>query len=102
VLAAFSVTSLGVGVERRRDRGRGGTGGPGSGLANRTDAMFTLVEGEGGDEVMGVVKHAVEAVGRHVPRVSTVVKVGWRASVTDAMTGKVESVERHPGAPAIG
>jgi hypothetical protein len=27
---------------------------------------------------------------------------GWRPSVTDAMTGKVESVERHLGAPATG
>ena len=51
---------------------------------------------------MDVVKHAVEAVGRHAPRVSTVVKVDWRPSVTDATTGKVESVERHLGAPATG
>jgi uncharacterized protein YqgV (UPF0045/DUF77 family) len=73
-----------------------------SGLANCTDAMFTLVEGEGWDEVIDVVKHAVEAVGRHAPRVSTMVKVDWRPSVTDAMTGKVESVDRHLGAPATG
>jgi uncharacterized protein YqgV (UPF0045/DUF77 family) len=32
-----------------------------SGLPNRTDAMFTLVEGEW-DEVMAVVKQAVDVV----------------------------------------
>jgi uncharacterized protein YqgV (UPF0045/DUF77 family) len=62
--------------------------------------MFTLVEGESWDEVMDVVKRAVEAVGARSPRVSTLIKVDWRPDVTDALTGKVESVERHLGAPA--
>lgn len=95
ILVAFSVTPLGVGenvgeivadaVRVVRD----------SGLANHTDAMFTLVEGESWDEVMDVVKRAVEAVARRAPRVSTVVKIDWRPAATNALTGKVESVERH-------
>jgi uncharacterized protein (TIGR00106 family) len=102
VLVAFSVTPLGVGENVGEIVAEAVRVVRESGLANRTDAMFTLVEGESWDEVMDVVKHAVEAVGRHAPRVSTVVKVDWRPSVTDAMTGKVESVERHLGAPATG
>ncbi|MGH3970649.1 MAG: MTH1187 family thiamine-binding protein [Mycobacterium sp.] len=95
VLVAFSVTPLGVGegvgelvaeaVRVVRD----------SGLANKTDAMFTVVEGETWGEVMGVVQRAVEAVQARAPRVSVVIKADWRAGVTDAMTRKTESVERH-------
>jgi uncharacterized protein YqgV (UPF0045/DUF77 family) len=51
---------------------------------------------------MDVVKRAVEAVARRSPRVSTVVKIDWRPSATDALTGKVESVERHLRPPAAG
>ena len=45
-----------------------------SGLPNRTDSMFTTIEGEW-DEVMDVVKRATEAVGAHAGRVSLVLKV---------------------------
>ena len=65
-----------------------------SGLPNRTDAMFTTVEGEW-DEVMAVVKAATEAVAARAPRVSLVLKADLRPGVTDAMTKKVESVERY-------
>jgi uncharacterized protein YqgV (UPF0045/DUF77 family) len=51
---------------------------------------------------MVVVKHAVEAVGRHAPRVSTVLTVDWRPSVTNAMTGKCEPVERISALPPPG
>ena len=79
MIVAFSVTPLGVGegvgeyvadaVRVVRD----------SGLPNRTDAMFTSIEGDW-DEVMDVVRRAVDAVaaqgtagqpgpqGRHPPR----------------------------------
>ena len=57
--------------------------------------MFTLVEGETWDEVMDVVKRAVEAVAARAPRVSTVVKADWRPGVRGALAAKVESVERH-------
>ena len=95
VLVAFSVTPLGVGenvggivaeaVRVVRE----------SGLPNQTDAMFTVIEGDTWDEVMDVVKRAVEAVAARAPRVSTVVKVDWRPGVSGALAAKVESVERH-------
>ena len=65
-----------------------------SGLPNETNAMFTNIEGEW-DEVMAVVKAAVEAVAAGSPRVSLVLKADLRAGVDDALTTKVASVERH-------
>jgi uncharacterized protein (TIGR00106 family) len=64
-----------------------------SGLPNETNAMFTNVEGEW-DEVMDVVKRAVEAVAAVSPRVSLVLKADIRAGVTGAITAKVERVEQ--------
>lgn len=94
MLVAFSVTPLGVGEsvgERVADAVRVVRE---SGLPNRTDAMFTTIEGEW-DDVMDVVKRAVEAV--DAPRVSLVLKADIRPGVTDALTSKVETVERHLG-----
>jgi uncharacterized protein (TIGR00106 family) len=93
MIVAFSVTPLGVGegvsdavadaVQVVRD----------SGLPNRTDAMFTSIEGEW-DEVMAVIKQAVDAVAARAPRVSMVLKADVRPGVSDGLTAKVESVER--------
>lgn len=66
-----------------------------SGLPNETDSMFTVIEGDTWEQVMAVVQRAVEAVAARAPRVSTVIKVDWRAGASDAMTAKVASVERH-------
>jgi uncharacterized protein YqgV (UPF0045/DUF77 family) len=44
---------------------------------------------------MAVVERAVEAVAARAARVSVVIKADWRSGVTDAMTSKTESVERH-------
>ncbi|KZS77410.1 hypothetical protein A4G26_21025 [Mycobacterium kansasii] len=95
VLVAFSVTPLGVGegvgeivaeaVRVVRD----------SGLPNKTDSMFTVIEGDTWEEVMAVVQRAVEAVAARAPRVSTVIKVDWRQGAVDAMAQKVASVERY-------
>lgn len=63
-----------------------------SGLPNRTDAMFTTLEGEW-DEVMEVVKRATEAVGAYGPRVSLVLKADIRPGHTGEITGKVDRVE---------
>ena len=52
-----------------------------SGLPNRTDAMFTTIEGEW-DEVMAVVKQAVDVVAAGAPRVSLVLKADIRPGVT--------------------
>jgi len=64
-----------------------------SGLPNRTDAMFTTIEGDW-DAVMDVVRRATEAVQARSNRVSLVLKADIRAGVTDGMTAKVASVER--------
>ena len=95
MLVAFSVTPIGTGeavgeavaeaVRVVRD----------SGLPNRTDAMFTTIEGDDWDEVMAVVKRAVDAVAAQGPRVSLVLKADIRPGVTGALTAKVETVERY-------
>ena len=94
MLVAFSVTPLGVGeavgevvaeaVRVVRD----------SGLPNRTDAMFTTIEGDW-DETMAVVKQAVDAVAAKAPRVSLVLKADIRPGVTGALTAKVEAIDRY-------
>ena len=65
-----------------------------SGLPNETNAMFTNVEGEW-DEVMALVKLCVMRLAEDSPRVSAVIKVDYRPGVSDALRGKVKSVERH-------
>ena len=64
-----------------------------SGLPNRTDAMFTTLEGEW-DEVFAVVKAATEAVGAFGPRVSLVLKADIRPGFTGELDGKVQRVEQ--------
>ena len=63
-----------------------------SGLPNRTDSMFTTIEGDW-DECMDVVKRACEAVGRYGCRVSLVLKADIRQGHTGELTGKVARVE---------
>ena len=62
------------------------------GLPNRTDSMFTTIEGEW-DECMAVVKQAVDAVAAYGPRVSLVLKADIRPGHTGEMTGKIERLE---------
>jgi uncharacterized protein (TIGR00106 family) len=92
MIAAFSITPLGVGesvsglvaeaVRLVRD----------SGLPNETNAMFTNVEGDW-DEVMSLVKSCVLKVADAAPRVSVVIKVDYRPGVTDAIHGKVDALK---------
>ena len=63
-----------------------------SGLPNRTDAMFTTIEGEW-DEVFDVVKRATEAVGAFGSRVSLVLKADIRPGHTGELDGKVARLE---------
>lgn len=95
VLVAFSVTPLGVGERVGEIVAEAVRVVRASGLPSRTDAMFTTVEGESWDEVMAVVKDAVEAVAARAPRVSTVIKADYRPGAAGAMTAKVERVERY-------
>ncbi|GAA4146721.1 MTH1187 family thiamine-binding protein [Actinomadura keratinilytica] len=94
MLVAFSVTPLGVGENVGELVAEAVRVVRESGLPNRTDAMFTTVEGEW-DEVMAVVKAATDAVAARAPRVSLVLKADLRPGVTGALDAKVESIERH-------
>ncbi|WP_343899789.1 thiamine-binding protein [Nocardioides aquaticus] len=64
-----------------------------SGLPHETNAMFTNIEGEW-DEVMAVVKAAVDAVAAVSPRVSLVLKADVRPGWDGQLTAKVERLER--------
>jgi uncharacterized protein (TIGR00106 family) len=98
MLVAFSVTPLGVGegvAEFVADAVRVVRA---SGLPNHTDAMFTTIEGEW-DEVMAVVKQAVDAVAARAPRVSVTLKADIRPGVTGALAGKMDALEHHLETP---
>jgi uncharacterized protein (TIGR00106 family) len=64
-----------------------------SGLPNRTDAMFTTIEGPDWDTVMDVVKRATEAVEPFGSRVSLVLKADIRPGYEGQLQAKVERVE---------
>ncbi|WP_103335332.1 thiamine-binding protein [Amycolatopsis sp. CA-126428] len=66
-----------------------------SGLPNSTNAMFTNIEGESWDEVMDVVKRAVEAAGEGSARVSLVLKADIRPGFSGQLEAKVDRVEAH-------
>ena len=63
-----------------------------SGLPHETNAMFTNLEGEW-DEVMAVVKRAVDAVAARSPRVSLVLKADIRPGHTGQLTAKVQRID---------
>jgi uncharacterized protein (TIGR00106 family) len=69
-----------------------------SGLPCETNAMFTNIEGEW-DEVMAVVKQAVDVVAARSPRVSLVLKADIRPGHEGQLTAKVERVERLLSSP---
>ena len=65
-----------------------------SGLPCETNSMFTNIEGEW-DEVMAVVKQAVDVVAAKAPRVALVLKADIRPGHTGQMTAKVARIEEH-------
>ena len=67
-----------------------------SGLPCETNAMFTNIEGEW-DEVMAVVKRAVDAVAAVSPRVGLVLKADIRPGYDGQLTAKVERIEQALG-----
>lgn len=92
MIAAFSVTPLGVGesvgdlvagcVQIARD----------SGLPTEPNAMFTNVEGDW-DQIQAVVQRCIDHCHGHgAPRVSVVLKVDSRPGHERALTRKVERV----------
>lgn len=65
-----------------------------SGLPYELNAMFTLVEGEW-EEVMDVVRRAVDAASVGATRASLVLKADIRPGYTGQLRAKVESVTAH-------
>src|ERR1700761_5675783 len=96
MLVAFSITPLGTGEAVGDLVAEAVRVVRASGLPNRTDAMFTTIEGDW-DEVMAVVKSACDAVAARAPRVSVTLKADIRPGVTGAMESKMASLERHLG-----
>ena len=63
-----------------------------SGLPHETNAMFTNIEGEW-DEVMAVVKQAVDVIAAKSPRVGLVLKADIRPGRTGPLQAKVQRIE---------
>ena len=94
MIAAFSITPLGVGDSVSQPVADAVAIVRASGLPNETNAMFTNVEGEW-DEVMALIKQCVMHVAEAAPRVSVVIKLDHRPGVEDALHHKVEAMEQH-------
>jgi uncharacterized protein YqgV (UPF0045/DUF77 family) len=67
-----------------------------SGLPNETNAMFTNIEGEW-DEVMAVLKQAIDVVAAVSSRVSLVLKADIRPGYTGQLSAKVQRIEEALG-----
>ena len=93
MIAAFSITPLGVGASVSEPVADAVRLVRESGLANETNAMFTNVEGDW-DEVMALIKSCVMTVAEAAPRVSVVIKIDHRPGVSNALQGKVDAVEQ--------
>ncbi len=95
VVAAFSITPLGIGESVSEPVAEAVRLVRESGLPNETNAMFTNVEGEW-DEVMDLIRRCVDAVADAAPRVSVVIKLDHRPGAgPGAMAHKTEAIERH-------
>jgi uncharacterized protein (TIGR00106 family) len=92
MIAAFSITPLGIGASVSEPVAEAVRLVRDSGLSNETNAMFTNVEGEW-DEVMALIKACVMTVAEAAPRVSVVIKIDHRPGVSDALRGKVDAIE---------
>ncbi len=94
MLVAFSVwPNGGLGVESVRDAVAAAVRiVRASGLPNRTDSMFTTIEGEW-DEVFDVIHRAADAVSKYGKRVDLVIKADIRPGYESELTRKVESLE---------
>lgn len=94
MIAAFSITPLGVGVSVSESVADAVALVRQSGLEHETNAMFTNVEGDW-DEVMGLIKACIMKVAENAPRVSAVIKIDHRPGVTGALESKVQAIEEH-------
>ena len=64
-----------------------------SGLPNRTDSMFTTLEGDW-DEVFDVIRRATDAVAAYGSRISLVIKADIRPGHHGEISGKLERLEK--------
>ncbi|WP_067544320.1 MTH1187 family thiamine-binding protein [Nocardia crassostreae] len=94
MLAAFSITPIGVGEDVGEQVAVAVRVIRESGLPNRTSASFTEIEGEW-DEVFAVIKKATDAVMAAAGRCSISIKADVRPGHDSMLTTKLESVERH-------
>jgi uncharacterized protein (TIGR00106 family) len=92
MIAAFSITPLGVGESVSEQVAEVVRLVRESGLPNETNSMFTNVEGDW-DEVLALIHRCVDKVAERAPRVSLVIKIDYRPGVTGALRGKVDAVE---------
>jgi len=92
MIAAFSITPLGIGASVSEPVAEAVRLVRESGLPNETNAMFTNVEGDW-DEVMALIKACVMTVAEAAPRVSVVIKVDHRPGVGHELQGKVDAIE---------
>ncbi|MEK9720613.1 MAG: MTH1187 family thiamine-binding protein [Quisquiliibacterium sp.] len=67
-----------------------------SGLPYQLTPMGTIIEGEW-DQVMSVVDECFKLMSSDCSRVSTTIRVDYRAGRQGALKGKVEAVEQHLG-----
>jgi uncharacterized protein (TIGR00106 family) len=104
MIAAISISPSGTPVDGP-EVADGGVSGPvaeavrvirESGLPTETNAMFTNIEGEW-DEVMAVVKRAVDVVAAAYPRVGLVLKADIRPGYDGQLQAKVARVEERLG-----
>ena len=92
MIAAFSITPIGIGDSVSEPVAEAVRLVRESGLANETNAMFTNVEGDW-DEVLTLIKSCVMSVAEVAPRVSVVIKIDHRPGVTDALRSKVDAID---------
>ena len=67
-----------------------------SGLPNETNAMFTNIEGEW-DEVMAVVTACFERMRQDCNRISTSIRIDYRAGPGGRLESKIASIESKLG-----
>lgn len=67
-----------------------------SGVTYQLTPMGTILEGEWA-EVMGVVTACFEALKADCPRISTQLKIDYRAGTESRMKAKIAAVENHLG-----
>jgi uncharacterized protein (TIGR00106 family) len=67
-----------------------------SGIPYRVGPMGTVLEGEW-DEIFALIKSCFETMRKDCHRVTTLIKIDYRAGAKGRLTGKIESVEKQIG-----